>query len=325
MRIFWKDLVMFNAEGGAGGGGGAGDGGQGGGQSQGAGGQSQGGDGGSQQQSSGAPKNLLEAAQRAASGQQGDGQQQQQQQSGGQQTQQAYYPQDLPQNFRGTNDRETIDKLYGEISSRPKPPATAKDYKYEFDDGFTKKFGDLKDDPVLPIWSEIMHELGVDNKTAQAVVPKMFEKLAEAGLIPEPFNEEKEFALLEPGEKDPTRRKAKATARVNAVATKLQGLETRKVLTKADNARLSIMMLDAANITAFEKVMNLIPGEHGLQGGGGGNPIGAYGWDDADKEMADERYSSTSPKFDPKFRAQVDDKMRQLPKRGGYFLNGRPA
>lgn len=321
MKFRFKDLVAFNLDGGAGGGGSGG---------------GAGGSGGGQQPSGGGgPESLAAAAARIeapAGG--GQGQQQNQQQPGGQQQQQpnpgqqqtpqAYYPENLPDTFRGTNDRETIDKLYGEISGRPKPPATAKDYKYEFAEDFTKKFGDLKDDPVLPMWSELAHELGLSNQQAQDVVPKLFEKLTKAGIIPEPVDTKAEMAKLEPNEKDPVRQQAKAAARVNALARTLQGLETRGILNKADMLRTSIVLLDAANVSAFEKIFKLLPAEHGLQGGGG-NPVGGYGWEDADKEMADERYSSTSPKFDPKFRSSVDDKMRQLPKRGGYFLNGRPA
>lgn len=263
MKFRWKDFVTFNADGGGADGGGA--------PGTGAG--------------AGAPAGTLADAAARIVATQGDGQQsgngqppangQQQsnapqqngQQQNGQQSQ-AYYPDGLPDGFRGTNDRETIDKLFGDINGRPKPPASPKDYKYEFGKEFTEKFGDLKDDPVLPMWSEIAHELGLGNKQAQDVVPKFYDKLAEAGLIAKPVDVNEELAKLEPNEPDLVRRTAKGAQRVNAIATTLKGLEARGVLTKADNLRLGIMMMDAANVTAFEKVLKLLPAEHGLQNGG---------------------------------------------------------
>lgn len=310
MKFLLQDLVAWNLESsGAAGGGGAADPGAGGG------GQPAAGAGGGQ------GNDLAAAAARALAGQgggqqqeqpPGGGGQQQQQQQQQQQTPQAYYPQDLPDTFRGTNDRETIDKLYGEISSRPKPPAAAKDYKYEFGDDFTKKFGDLKDDPVLPMWSEIAHEIGLDNKTAQDVVPKLYEKLTKAGLIPEPVDMDKELLKLEPDEKDPVRRTAKAATRVTAIANTLKGLETRGILNKTDMLRLGVMYSDAANVAAFEKIMKLLPAEHGPQGGGGqGSPAGLTK-ESVTNAMKDPRYDSLSPKYDAAYRARVDADWKRL-------------
>ncbi|WP_414462954.1 hypothetical protein [Hyphomicrobium sp. DY-1] len=252
MKIFWKHLVVFNldAGGGAAGGGASGAAGAG------AGGAAAG---------SGAPSDLAAAAAAHAAANPPSGQAQGQGQ--GQQSQ-AYYPENLPDTFRGANDRETIDKLYGDIANRPKAPASAKDYKFEFASEFTDKFGDMKSDPVLPIWSEIAHEIGLSNEQAQSVVPKLFEKMAKAGLIPEPIDINAEMQKLEPNETDPVRRTAKAAARVNAIAGTLKGLETRGILTKADASRLSVMFADAANVAAFEKIIKLLPAEHGLQNGG---------------------------------------------------------
>lgn len=264
MKIFWKDLVAFSPDGG--GAGAAAGGGASGGQSDGGGQQNGGQQGGGSQGG-----NLADAAARAAANQQpANGQQQQngQQQANGQQASQAYYPEGLPDTFRGTNDRETIDKLAKDIADRPKPPAAAKDYKYEFTEDFTKKYGDLKDDPVLPMFNEVAHKHGLSNKAAQGIVTDLFDGLAKAGLIPEAIDMDKELLKLEPNEPDPVRRATKAGQRVTAIATTLKGLETRGVLTKADNARLSLMFMDAANVAAFEKVMKLIPAEHGMQGGG---------------------------------------------------------
>jgi len=311
MKFRFHDMIAFNLEGGGGAAASGGDSGNNG--------------GGAPQGAASGGDNLASAAARAAAAASPGGQQQQQsggqepqqqQQSGGEQQNgqqpKAYYPENLPEALRGTNDRETIDKLCGEVASRPKPPATAKDYKYEFEKDFTDKFGDLKDDPVLPMWSEIALELGLDNKTAQAVVPKLFDKLAKAGLIAPPVDMDKELLKLEPNETDPVRRASKAATRVNAIGTKLQGLQTRGILNKTDMVRLSTMYLDADAVMTYEKIINLIPDEHGLQSVHGAGPGGGETKDTIKAKMNDPRYDSLNPKYDAAYRKQVDAEWRRL-------------
>lgn len=194
------------------------------------------------------------------------GQQQQQQQPA--QQGQAYYPEGLAEAMRGKSDRETIDKLYADISGRPRAPEKATDYKLELPAEFVEKFGDLKSDPVLPIWRQVSHELGLSNSQFQEVIPKLYSALDKAGLIDKPIDFDAEARKLEPSIPDRHTRIAKVAERVGRMSNLVRSLETRGVITKQEAGILSGMYVNADAVSAFEKVLALIPAEKGLQGGG---------------------------------------------------------
>lgn len=295
-RFSFEALCAFNVDGGGGGSGGA------------AGGDGGGTPAGTSGGADGAPANLLAAAEAAAATAGGNP-------AGG--PQQAYYPDGLPDAFKGTSDRETIDKLAGELGRQPKPPATPKDYKFEPGDDFVQKHGDLKDDPVLGVWRELAHEIGLGQDAFASVVPKFYDRLEKAGLIDPPIDWTKESTKLEPMSGDPKERAIKALQRVKNVEGQVHALQTRGVINKEDAIVLSTAFYDAAHVQAFEKLFALIPQQHGPQGGGTGAGSG-YDWAQADKDMSDARYSTTSPTYDPAFRRSADEKMAALPKRGGF-------
>lgn len=227
----------------------------------------------------------------------------------------AYYPEGLPDTFRGLSDKETIDKLYADYSGRPKPPAADKDYKFEPSQDFVKSYGDLKDDPALPVFRKIAHKNGLDQGQFNAMIQDVYQEFEKSGLIEGPLDAEAEVAKLA-GDKGAARdRYVKAHQRIAAVEQFVKGLQTRGEITKNDAVILGSMAASADAVIAFEKIMRLIPGEHGLQTGGAGSAAG-YSWAQADADMADERYSSSSLKHDPRFRADVDQKMRTLGPRG---------
>lgn len=305
MRKFF--LRTFNLDGGgAGAGGSPGAGGSGGG-SPAAGGQG-GGEGGGGSPAAGGSSLAEQIAQRA--GQQPDGQPGQQSVSGT-----AYYPDGMPDSFRGMSDKETIDKLYADYSGRPKAPAADKDYKFAPSDDFAKSYGDLKDDPALPVFRKIAHKYQLPQEAFNGMIQDVYQEFEKAGLIEGPLDAEAEVTKLA-GDKGAARdRYVKAHQRISAVEQFVRGLQTKGEITKADAVILGSMASSADAVVAFEKIMRLIPGEHGLQSGGSGAGSG-YSWSQADADMADERYSSNSPKYDPRWRASVDEKMRGLAPRG---------
>ncbi|MFA7504286.1 MAG: hypothetical protein WCZ28_06270 [Burkholderiaceae bacterium] len=187
---------------------------------------------------------------------------------------QPYFPDGLPEMLRGTNDRETIDKLTKEISGRPQPPATPDEYKLELPEDLAKKVGDLENDQVLKLWRGVAHELGLSNAQFQDAFVKLHEKMSEAGLLEEPVDYDQEIEKLAPKAGDPKVRMQQAAQRVNAIANTVKDWQTRGVIDKSDAVILSLMYATADSVKAFEKVMKLIPGEHGVQGGGAGGGDG---------------------------------------------------
>jgi hypothetical protein len=183
---------------------------------------------------------------------------------------QPYYPEGLPENLRGANDRETIEKLAKEIMGRPQPPAKPEDYKIELPEELAKKVGDLENDEVLKLWRGVAHELGLTQQQFQDAFVKLHQKMSEAGLLEEPVDYQAEIEKLAPKVGDPKVRLQQAAQRVNKIANAVKAWQTRGIIDKNDAVILSLMYANADSVKAFEKILALIPGEHGIQGGGQG-------------------------------------------------------
>ncbi len=194
----------------------------------------------------------------------------------GLQTPTPYVPEGLADNFKGANDRETIDKLYADIKGRPAPPEKASDYKIELSEDFTKKFGAFneKDNKVLDVLRDTAHELKLDQATFNAIVPKFYEKLDAAGLI----------EMSDPA--------AETEKLVNALPKELKGLSRVDKLTRvakmANDAGAGVQALEANGVLTKQQATLLAGhiesaegiglvtallsaiGEKGLQPGAGG-------------------------------------------------------
>lgn len=234
-----------------------------------------------------------------------------------------YTPEGLAESFRGKTDQETIDKLLAEVSSRGQVPAAAKDYTFTPSEKFKAARGDLKDDPFIPIWQQIAYEEKLTSTQYSNVIQKIYEGMENAGMLEKPMDWDAELSKLAPKDADPRDREIKAAARVYALSGLIKGLETRKEITKAEAVLLSSIYASASSVVAFEKLFEAVKrgSEHGVQPGGAGGAGGAYTWDEADRDMRDERYSTTSPKHDPRFRADADRKMANLAPRKAYRVS----
>ncbi len=222
----------------------------------------------------------------------------------------AYFPDGLPEEFRGENERETLDKLAGEFANRPKPPEKADDYEISLDDKMKEKFGDLKDDPVLPLWRETAHELGLSNEQFNGAFTKLYTRMQDAGVLEDAIDIEGELKKLEGSEGDAVAREQHAARRVNEVTTWANGLVSRHKFSEGEAAEIERLGATANGVMALEKLMTLT-GEKGFPGGG--TPV-----DTSDTKesltalMKDERYNLRGPKGDAQFVADVDARWRRL-------------
>lgn len=225
----------------------------------------------------------------------------------------AYYPEGLPDQYRGMTEKETIDKLYADIQGRPKPPATPKDYTFELSPDMKEKFGDLKDDKVLPLWAEVAHELGLDDKAATAAFEKLYQRMEKAGLIDHGPDYTAEIEKLKPARGDPRERTMAVKNRLVAADSFIKGLETRGALSKASAAILGANVDTAAGVIMIEELAAAMGGPGIVTTGGVGAE--AYSRTDYERDLNDPRYSTTSPQHDPAFRKAVDEKAQRLPRR----------
>lgn len=227
-----------------------------------------------------------------------------------------YWPEGVPETlagFRGKTDKETIDALTAhatQASERGQVPKDAKDYQFQASEDFTKRYGDLAKDKVLPLWRDVAHKNGLTDKQFSGAIQGLFEQMAEKGLLPQPPDLQAELRKLEPKFGDPSRRARDAQQRIQGVVDNITGLVTRDVLTKVEgNVLMRALASTGDGVIMLEKLFGAMGKEHGLQGGGSSGA--APSMDDVRAKMKDPRYDSGSLKYDPKYRRQVDDEYRQ--------------
>lgn len=178
-----------------------------------------------------------------------------------------YYPEGLPDSYRGKDERETLDKLAKEIVGRPKPPEKPEAYEYSPSDAFKQRYGDLKDDPVMGMWRKVSHELGLDNAKFNQAYSRLYELMSAEGLIEEPLNVQAELAKLRPVAGDTAQRDAAAQRRVNEVVAWTRGLAERGGMKPEQAAEIAKIAATANGVMAIEALMSMAS-ERGLRIGG---------------------------------------------------------
>lgn len=269
---------------------------------------------GQQQQGAAGGAASAQGQQGAASGSAGSaaaGDQGQQGQQGGQQAagfhSAPYYPEGLADPFRGTNDRETIDRLSKAVRAAPAKPD---DYQVELAPELAKHFKDLGNDPMLKAYRGVAHKHGLDSKQFNGVFGDLVGEMAKQGLFVPLIDDRAENAKLAQGEVDPTRASAKVMQRRGAADSFIKAQTDRGVFTKDEGEALSALTAVAAGVTLIEKLAGRF-GEASLNPGGqGGNAQPTK--DQLQRDMQDPRYSSTSPQYDPAFRQRVDASWKNL-------------
>ncbi len=222
----------------------------------------------------------------------------------------AYIPAGIPEALRGANERETLDRIAADFANRPQPPDKPGAYELKLSDEVKAKFGDMSEDPVLPMWRETAHELGLSNEQFSGAFEKLYTRMAEAGLVDDPINIDNELQRLEPASGDTRHKTAAAAQRVNAAVNWVEGLLTRNALSQGEAAELAQVAATANGVMALEKLMRLAD-HHGLQGGGDIAPTGDT-LEGLRALMKDPRYDLRGPQGDRNFVADVDTRYRRL-------------
>jgi hypothetical protein len=226
---------------------------------------------------------------------------------------QLYFPKDLPEQFKGATNNETIDKLYAEVAGRPKPPEKPDGYKLELSEDFTKKFGELKDEKdskVLGAWREAAHELGLSDQQFSGAIEKFYGAMEKAGLLDLGPDPDAEIEKLKPKSGDDRSRLAAAQKRINDAGAWVAGLEARG-LDKAGVVMLAGLLENAQGIQAIEFLQKTFQ-TPGLVAGGQGGSAGGDTKESLEGLMRDPRYDSQNAAYDPRFRSDVDGRWRKL-------------
>lgn len=225
-----------------------------------------------------------------------------------------YYPEGLADTFRGKDDKETIDKLFGDIKGRPKAPEKPEAYQLTLPKELEGRI-DPKNDKVLPIYQKIAHELGLTQDQYNGTIGKLYGELMKAGLMESPVDMGAQFQELG-GQGDAATRQQAGMQRVHDMAQSLNALATKKEISPEHAAALIAGVTRADQVVAMERLLALADGKalggprNGGQGGGAAVSRG-----EVEKMMMDPRYNWGTKEFDQAFKDKVDRLYEQLPAR----------
>lgn len=223
----------------------------------------------------------------------------------------AYFPPGIPEALKGESEKATLDRIAEHFNGLPKPPEKPDGYELKLPNDMREKFGDLKDDKVLPLWREVAHELQLSQDQFNGAFEKLYTRMVGAGLIDDPVSIEKELAKLEPATGDAVHKKNQAAVRVNAVVDAVTGMAERGALSRGEAAQIQQIAVTAEGVIALEKMLKMTR-EHGVRGADGSASPSGDTKESLQKQMGDPRYDLRSPHGDRQFVEDVDARWRRL-------------
>lgn len=236
-------------------------------------------------------------------------------------------PEFLPEHLRGKDAGETLGKIATDWKAQrdalaqrqPAKPETAEAYSFAPVDDLKPLFGeDLSKDPVIAAARVAAHKHGLSNDQFAGFLNDVVGEAKKAGLIgkSEPaVDYDKEWPQLVPADKanlPEAERKAAAKARLDTVQTFADTLKARGEIDDAMHGEFSILLETAAGVRLVEFMAQNLTAEKGIVFGGNNSAGDGYTMADYNRDSSDPRYSSTSPKYDPAFRAEVEAKSKHL-------------
>lgn len=257
-------------------------------------------------------------------GGQGDGgqQQQQQQAAGGQgdggQQETLYRPNGMPDHLYGGTNAETIDKLFTENkgfrdaqATMPKAPESADAYAFNWTDR-VKGYGAIADDDaVLGKFREIAHEHGYTQGQIDAI-PKIFDFMAEKGMIDQPFDSSKLLKDLAPADfkGSPEEIEAKGGERLTAAENFIKQLTPAQGYSDDMKTELRLLTTTPAGIKVIEQLRN--SGMRTSVSTGGEAQQLNFTKAELDQRTSDPRNDAFGDKYDPNFAAQTREMFKQM-------------
>lgn len=179
-----------------------------------------------------------------------------------------YAPDGLPEQFRGKDERETIDRLWGDINGRPKAPETADAYTLSLPKDIAPLI-DVDNDALLPEFRVIAKELGLTQDQYEGTITKLYSKMIEKGLVEKPLDIDAEFAAISDGTGDRVAQVAAGRKSVVELVDVFDGLAARQQISKDAAAELTATIDTAARFKALSEIAKLIPKQEAALATGG--------------------------------------------------------
>ena len=233
-------------------------------------------------------------------------------------------PDFLPDHLRDADVAKTFDKVAGdwkrlrdEVANRPAPAKTVDEYAWEPSDK-VKPFlaGDLKQDPVYAHAREAALKAGLPAPVFAAFVSNLYEGLADAKALPEPYNPERERdALIGDRARLMTAEQKDAEIRpiLMPIVGFLDGLKRTGAIDDRGYAALGALLDTAPVVRALAKIADIASrGAPGLAPGGQAAGARVVSHADLKARQADPRNNPDSVSFDRTYREETTRLYQQL-------------
>ncbi|MEO0606607.1 MAG: hypothetical protein AAFY82_00140 [Pseudomonadota bacterium] len=224
----------------------------------------------------------------------------------------------LPEGMRGETAEQTLEKLYGswkgfrdKDATAEKAPEKSDGYTIELSDKAKEFFPDLENDDVYKMARDIAHGAGMPQSAFQSVIGGLMEKLGESGLLQPVIDPVKELEALSSDPKEA----AKIATSVKDFQERLEangkpeGMDTetwKGLMGEMELIRGTGRGIQLLNF--FQSQM----GEKGVTLTDTPGAGGAVTLEEATKRMRDPRYRTDNAQYDPAFRKETDNLMKQL-------------
>jgi hypothetical protein len=232
----------------------------------------------------------------------------------------AYQPEGLPEHLRGSNDKETIDRLFEAYSGARKAiskgdlgtvPEQADGYPMEFSEAVMEAIGDPKDDPLLMRVRDEAHKHGLTDKQFTGFLDSVMSAMLEDGLVEPQVDYAQEIEGLVPDnarELDDAGRKAAVEARVRDNEAQINVWKQRGLPEEAA-AELQALLDTAAGNKAIE----FFNGQsQARQPAPGGKTAPVVTESDLAARSKDPRNQFGTREYDPAFAQQTTEMYKQL-------------
>ncbi len=228
-----------------------------------------------------------------------------------------YFPEGMPDPWKGGNDVETIDKLYGaakgmrdQIATRGTIPKEAKGYDIKFSDKASPYLSPADDDKVLGT----IRDLALKHQFTDKQMPffgDFVDALIDSGAIQKPMSGEQVLTELAGPEFKGTPDEAKTAGqqRLTKAQAWIDGLTDKKGFTQGERDQLAAVATTLDGVSVIEKFMK---GGMQVTANPGGRGAGQVSEADLNARVADPRNNWGTPQYDPAYAAETQRLFQQV-------------
>lgn len=230
----------------------------------------------------------------------------------------AYRPQGLTDEFFGSDDKGTIDKLWGglqaantriegfrtDMASRGTVPDKLDAYAFTLSEKAKPLISIGDDDKLMAGVRQLAQKHKMPDKMFNGFMSEFFDQVVDLGLIEKPVDPNDVYKELGKGKGNDAEVITAGTQRLNAAQTFINSFGDKDGFTQPMKDELSLLTTSPAGVAVVEKLMSM-GFKPSVSTGGGGGGDGGLTKETLQARQADPRNDRSSAKYDPAFAEET--------------------